>query len=108
MEIGIGEGGDRMTALADTLRRAAAFLDALPADLPEPTMSVDDDQSFCLEWYRTIVRNVTLWVKRGDEQLRVVWVAGNDEEGERVFTFDGVTVPPEVVAAIRRVIGGGE
>lgn len=98
--------GEEVTAsLAATLRRAAAFLEALPAELQaKSSLSVDDDgQTLNLEWYQRIVRNARL-ILESDGRMVFLWVAGNDEEGVSDFTFDGVTAPPEIVAAIRRVV----
>lgn len=103
-----------MTALAATLRRAAAFLDALPDDVPEPRVYHDNWQ-LRLDWIRAdggAVRagSIVAWVniQHGDLYLGVNRLLPDGSDAAQYFTFDGVTVPPEVVAAIRRVTGGGE
>lgn len=102
-----------MTAdLATVLERAAAFLRALePFDFDEPKLGQDDGQVY-IYW------DLKIWTALETEVIAETTVAFLDDgrlelqtfEGMRPtirteFAFDGATVPPEIVAAIRRVTG---
>lgn len=92
-----------MTALADTLDRAAAFLRALPEGTPEPTFTaVMERPTFQWERFLPFPVRVEIAITWGN-QLRF---SGNStsESWNKLVHFDGEQVPPAIVAAIRRVV----
>jgi hypothetical protein len=96
-----------VSALAATLRRAAAFLDALPEDVPEPSVYAENEDYLALWWQGAGGGLVEVNIHR-DGHYECEWKIAGTFGGPGTFGFNGQIVRPEVVEAIRKVIGGGE
>jgi hypothetical protein len=91
-----------MSDLAAVLRRAASFLEALPEDVPKPRKTKDYNGTIWYEWKRDARHWVAVSCIQPGELLWV-WADGPDN-GPATNEWAGGSVPPEIVAAIRRVV----
>lgn len=95
-----------MSALAAVLDRAAAFLRALPEGTPEPSFTAIMERP-TFTWRSFLPFPVQVQVSiRWSEQIQF---AGNTtaESWDDLIPFDGEHIPPEIVDAIRKVVGDG-
>lgn len=102
-----------MTSLPEIPDRAAAFLRALPGDLPEPSSAsfaksdplnnAGKYTEIIFRWQRTDLGPLAFAVVQADGRIRY-GKRFTKYDMTRHADFDGAAVPPAIVAAIRRVM----
>lgn len=86
-----------------TCARALAFLNDLPLWMPAPDIVPEADGEIAIEWY--IAQNQTFSVSIGENgPLHYAGLFGHDDEVHGVKTFDGATVPDEILQLICRLL----
>lgn len=95
-----GEGAcplDRLAAIS-----AAQFVRALPYGISLPEFAPEPDGSISLDWIQS--RNCLFSLSVGaNGRLAYAWMDGA-AGGHAAARFDGDTIPPEVLEAIKRVV----
>ena len=82
---------------------AKRFLRALPDGVPLPEFAPEPDGSISLDWIRSRNRLLSLSIGRSS-WLAYAWLDGADK-GHAISRFDGQSVPPRVLDAIKGIVG---
>ena len=96
------DGNDGAPISAIAAQRATAFIRVLPAQFPLPEMAPEPDGAISLDWIRSRDRVFSLSIGAG-RRLPYAWIDRTDS-GHAVAFFDGTTVPPRMLEAIRRIM----
>jgi len=83
-------------------RMAAAFVRALPEDVPMPELAPEPDGSISLDWIQSRTRLFSISAGKRD-RLAYAWLDGTDS-GHGVARFDEERIPPLVLDAIREIV----
>lgn len=84
------------------VRTAEDFIRALPNGFPLPEFAPEPDGSVSVDWIHSRQRLYSLSIGT-THRLSFAWLDGYDK-GHGVVRFDGFTVPPRVLADIRRIV----
>lgn len=95
-----GNGAAAIDAAA--LDRVKEFVMCLPKGIPLPEFAPEPDGSVSLDWTVSRHRRLSLSVGAG-HRLAYAWLDGADK-GHGVARFDGASVPPRVLDAIRSIV----
>lgn len=91
---GYGAYGVDVTAV----RNAAAFVRALPDDVPLPEASPEPDGAISLDWVASRSRVFSVSTGQSD-RLAFAWIDGTNR-GHGVERFDGINVPRRILSGI--------
>ncbi len=97
------DGADACPIDRTALRNSKDFVRALPDSFPLPECAAEPDGSISLDWIQTSHRIFSLSVGPSS-RLAYAWLDGADC-GHGVESFDGVSIPPRILFAIKAVIG---
>jgi len=97
-----GYGAEPVDAVA--VARAEAIIRALPDGMQLPEISAEPDGEISLDWVRTQRRLMSVSAGLSD-RLAFAWLNGTDS-GHGVERFDGITIPPHILAGILMVFDG--
>lgn len=86
-----------------TIILASTFVRALPDDAMTFELAPEPDGSISIDWTQSRNRVLSLSIGR-NHRLAYAWLDGS-EKGHAVANFDGKTVPPRVLEAIRSIVG---
>lgn len=97
-----GEGA--IAVPEDRLRSAIALVDALPLTFPAPDACGDRDGDFCLDWYRSPRRTVSVSIGAGGVLHWAALIGDDDPRGTWRFSPDaGDGVPKMLIYILRRI-----
>lgn len=95
-----GEDAEPINHIAAT--QASDFIRALPAGIPLPEFVPEPDGSISLDWIES--RNRLFSVSVGlNNRFAYAWLDGTDR-GHAVARFDGMNIPPQMLAGICTII----
>ena len=94
------DGYDAMPVTQDTLRNAYQFLEAMPADVPAPSIGAEPDGDLTLEWHQSPRRTLSVSVTPGCDLHYSALFGSRRSYGTETFFGD---IPEIVLGLIRRV-----
>ncbi len=98
-----GEEGEPISERSAEL--TAAFIRAMPDDVPLPELAPEPDGSLSLDWIQSRSRLFSLSIGP-TSRLAYAWLDGTDRE-HGVARFDGEKVPSRILEGIKRIMNRG-
>jgi hypothetical protein len=94
------DGADATPVTDETCRAAFRFLEALPADAPEPSIGVEPDGDITFEWYRNVWRTLSVSINESHDLHFAALLGSRKYHGYEPFFGE---VPPVIRELVREV-----